>query len=56
MSENEKKNQGTFTITNDQTGESWQFPLLAGSLGPGVIDIRQFYARTGFFTFDPSFI
>jgi len=55
MSENEKKNQGTFTITNDQTGESWQFPLLAGSLGPGVIDIRQFYARTGFFTFDPSF-
>lgn len=45
----------TFTLTNDQTGESWKLPVLEGTEGPGVIDVRKLYAETGHFTFDPSF-
>ncbi len=45
----------TFTLTNDQTGESYSLPVLDGVAGPSVIDIRKLYAQTGHFTFDPSF-
>ena len=29
--------------------------ILKGSLGPDVIDIRQLFNQTGFFTYDPSY-
>lgn len=45
----------TFTFTNDQTGESWKFPVVEGTAGPPVIDIRTLYSNTGHFTLDPSF-
>lgn len=45
----------TFTITNDETGESTKLPVLEGSEGAPVIDVRKLYAETGHFTFDPSF-
>ncbi len=45
----------TFTITNDSTGESIKLPVLEGTEGPPVIDVRKLYAETGHFTFDPSF-
>ena len=31
------------------------FPVLSGSVGPDVIDIRKLYAQTGMFTYDPGF-
>jgi len=36
-------------------GGSNDYPLLSGSVGPQVIDIRKLYANTGRFTFDPGF-
>lgn len=45
----------TFTLTNDQTGQSTVLPVLEGTEGPPVIDVRKLYAETGHFTFDPSF-
>ncbi|MBX2834130.1 MAG: citrate synthase [Micavibrio sp.] len=45
----------TFTLTNDQTGESTKLNVLDGAEGPPVIDVRSMYADTGHFTFDPSF-
>jgi citrate synthase len=36
-------------------GLSNDYPVLAGSVGPEVIDIRKLYANTGRFTFDPGF-
>jgi len=45
----------TFTLTDDQTGKTMQFPVLDGTVGPSVIDIRKLYDETGHFTFDPSF-
>ena len=45
----------TFTLTNDQTGESVVLPVLDGVDGPSVIDVRKLYAQTGHFTYDPGF-
>ena len=45
----------TFTLTNNDTGESWELPVLEGSVGPRVIDVRKLYADTGHFTYDPGF-
>jgi citrate synthase len=39
-------------IIGDQT---YEFPMLEGSVGPDVIDIRSLYAKTGLFTYDPGF-
>ncbi|KTE22174.1 type II citrate synthase [Sphingopyxis sp. H050] len=30
-------------------------PVLKGTVGPDVVDIRKFYAQTGAFTYDPGF-
>ena len=30
-------------------------PVLKGSVGPDVVDIRKFYGQSGMFTFDPGF-
>jgi len=45
----------TFTLTNDQTGESWTFPVVDGTQGPSAIDIRPLFAQTGHLTLDPGF-
>ncbi|MBK9431839.1 MAG: citrate synthase [Sphingomonadales bacterium] len=35
--------------------QSIEMPVLSGSVGPDVIDIRKLYAQTSCFTFDPGF-
>ena len=37
-------------------GTTSEFPILKGSLGADVIDIRKLYASTGKFTYDPGFL
>jgi citrate synthase len=39
-------------IIGDKT---YEFPVLSGSVGPDVIDIRSLYSQTGMFTYDPGF-
>jgi citrate synthase len=36
-------------------GGSNDYPVLSGTVGPEVIDIRKLYGNTGRFTFDPGF-
>ena len=36
-------------------GAKGDFPILGGTLGPDVIDIRKLYGQTGMFTYDPGF-
>jgi citrate synthase len=55
MSKENKENQDTFTLKNDQTGEEWTLPVVKGTYGPHCIDIRKLYSMTGHFTLDPSF-
>jgi citrate synthase len=45
----------TVTLTDNSTGKSYEFPLLPGSVGPKVIDIRSLYSDTGLFTYDPGY-
>ena len=35
--------------------QTYEFPVLSGSVGPQVIDIRSLYAKTGMFTYDPGY-
>lgn len=35
--------------------QTYEFPVLSGTVGPDVIDIRSLYAKTGLFTYDPGF-
>jgi citrate synthase len=49
---NDKK---TITLVDNSTGKSFEYPLIEGSTGPSVVDIRKFYAETGHFTYDPGF-
>ncbi|WIM06477.1 MAG: citrate synthase [Candidatus Nitricoxidivorans perseverans] len=46
--------QRTATLTID--GRSIELPILSGSVGPDVVDIRALYARAGVFTYDPGFM
>ncbi len=45
----------TFTLSNDETGDTVKLPIVEGTYGPHCIDIRQLYGQTGHFTLDPSF-
>ncbi len=44
---------GTATITYE--GQSYDLPVMKGTTGPNVIDIRKLYASTDAFTYDPGF-
>jgi citrate synthase len=46
----------TMTLTDNATGKSIDLPVLTGSVGPKVIDVRSLYAKTGYFTYDPGFM
>src|ERR1700694_5973181 len=37
-------------------GRTLEFPVLSGTMGPEVIDIRTLYARSGMFTYDPGYL
>src|SRR3546814_18489449 len=43
------------TATITLGGQSVESPVLSGSVGPDVVDIRKFYGQTGAFTYDPGF-
>ncbi|KGM31223.1 citrate synthase [Inquilinus limosus] len=47
--------QKTVTLTDNSTGKSVELPVIDGTMGPSVIDIRKLYAETGMFTYDPGF-
>src|SRR5688572_25683722 len=46
----------TETVAKLTVGDrTYEFPVLSGSVGPQVIDIRSLYAQTGMFTYDPGY-
>ena len=47
------KQNGTVQINEE--GTSTDLPMVEGTVGPKVIDIRKLYAQTGHFTYDPGF-
>jgi citrate synthase len=55
MADNKATNRKTVTATDNVTGKSFEMPLLDGTIGPQVMDIRKLYNELGHFTFDPGF-
>ena len=51
----EASSRDSVTVTDDATGAVLTMPVLRGTSGPGVIDIRQLYARLEMFTYDPGY-
>ena len=37
-------------------GKDIEFPVLSGTMGPDVVDIRTLYGKSGMFTYDPGFL
>ena len=37
-------------------GKTLDFPVMSGSIGPDVVDIRTMYGKSGLFTYDPGFL
>jgi len=50
-----RASEDTVTLTDNATGKSFTLPVLHGTAGPRLIDIRKLYAETGMFTYDPGF-
>ncbi len=48
-------NAGSVTLIDNRTGNRFEFPVIPGTTGPSVIDVRRLYAETGMFTYDPGF-
>ena len=46
----------TATVQFSDGSPSVTFPILSGTIGPDVIDIRSLYSKTGRFTYDPGFM
>ena len=46
----------TATLNFSDGAPSVTLPVLSGTIGPDVIDIRTLYAKTGKFTYDPGFM
>ncbi|HVG81104.1 MAG TPA: citrate/2-methylcitrate synthase, partial [Methylomirabilota bacterium] len=55
MSDAKPGAKNSVTLTDNRTGRSWEFPVIDGSIGPSVIDIRKLYGETDMFTYDPGF-
>ena len=47
--------KSTATLTDNETGKSYDFPIIHGSIGPRLVDIRKMYGESGMFTYDPGF-
>jgi citrate synthase len=48
--------QRTATMSFNDGAGPVEFPVLSGSLGPDVVDIRSLLGKTGKFTYDPGFL
>jgi citrate synthase len=47
--------KGTATVTLDGSNRSATLPLIEGTIGPRVADIRKLHGELGIFTFDPGY-
>jgi len=48
--------QRTATINFNDGTPALELPIMGGTIGPDVVDIRPLYGKTGKFTYDPGFM
>ncbi|MDQ7248068.1 citrate synthase [Dongia sedimenti] len=42
-------------VKDERLGKNWDLPVLKGTVGPDVIDVRKLYTEHGYFTYDPGY-
>jgi citrate synthase len=47
--------KGSVTVTLDGSNKTTTLPIMQGTIGPDVFDIRKLYSDLGVFTFDPGY-
>ncbi len=52
---NDVASKAKVTLTMDGSNRSIDLPLISGTIGPAVADIRRLYADLGIFTYDPGY-
>ena len=45
----------TFTIIDNRSGKSYEYPIVESTRGPSGVDLRNFYKDSGYFSYDPGF-
>ncbi len=55
MSQTTASGPASIALIDEASGRRVELPLLGGTLGPSVIDIRKLYSELGYFTYDPGF-
>jgi citrate synthase len=50
-----KNTRNSVTVTDNTNGETFELPIMDGTMGPRVIDVRKLYSDHGFFTYDPGY-
>ncbi len=48
-------NKKFYTLFDNENGNSYEIPVLDGTVGPDVLDITNLYKESGLFTYDPGF-
>jgi citrate synthase len=56
MTAERAKSNENVTLTDNSTGKQTVLPLIPGTVGPKVIDVRKLYGETGYFTYDPGYM
>ncbi len=49
-------NPDRLTVTDNNTGQQFDFPVKNSTHGPNTVDIGRLYRQTGYFTYDPGFL
>ena len=45
----------TITLTNNETGEKFDFDLIECKRGPKAVDFSKLFERTNIFSYDPGY-
>jgi citrate synthase len=43
------------SVVDNRNGKKFELPILKGTVGPDVVDIRKLYGEQGLFTYDPGY-
>ena len=49
------KAYASVAVKDNRNGKSFELPILKGTVGPDVVDIRKLYGEQGLFTYDPGY-
>jgi len=54
--EDKQMNTDSLTVTDNNNGRQFEFPVKHATQGPSTVDIGKLYRQTGYFTYDPGFL